>query len=149
MVEKRITLAVDGIIVFPSKKNVKKFILIKRKYPPFQNYLALPGGQVEYGEKTEEAVIREIKEETGLDVQIQGLIGVYSDSNRDPRGHCVSISYICFAIGGNIKAGDDANDATKVEFTEDNIEQMSSQIAFDHKKIILDAIKWFNNRITT
>ena len=149
MVEKRITLAVDGIIVFPSKKNVKKFILIKRKYPPFQNYLALPGGQVEYGEKTEEAVIREIKEETGLDVQIQGLIGVYSDLNRDPRGHCVSISYICFVIDGNIKAGDDANDAIKVEFTEDNIEQMSSQIAFDHKKIILDAIKWFNNRITT
>ena len=149
MVEKRITLAVDGIIVFPSNNNVNKFILIKRKYPPFQNYLALPGGQVEYGEKTEEAVIREIKEETGLDVQIQGLIGVYSDSNRDPRGHCVSISYICFAIGGNIKAGDDANNAIKVEFTKDNIEQISAQIAFDHKKIILDAIKWFNNRITT
>ncbi len=149
MVEKRITLSVDGIIVFPSKNNGNKFILIKRKYPPFQNYLALPGGYVEYGEKTEEAVIREIKEETGLDVQIQGLIGVYSDSNRDPRGHCVSISYICFAIGGNIKAGDDAKDAIKVEFTEDNIEQMSSQIAFDHKKIIIDAIKWFNNRITT
>ncbi len=149
MVEKRITLAVDGIIVFPSKNNGNKFILIKRKHPPFQNYLALPGGYVEYGEKTEEAVIREIKEETGLDVQIQGLIGVYSDSNRDPRGHCVSISYICFVIGGNIKPGDDANDVIKVEFTEDNIEQMSSQIAFDHKKIILDAIKWFNNRITT
>jgi len=149
MVEKSITLAVDGIIVFPSKNNATKFILIKRKYPPFQNYLALPGGQVEYGEKTEEAIIREIKEETGLDVQIQGLIGVYSDSKRDPRGHCVSISYICFAIGGNMKEGDDAIDAIKVEFNEDNIEQMSAQIAFDHKTIILDAIKWFNNRITS
>ena len=82
-------LTVDGILL---KKG--EILLIKRKNPPFKNSWALPGGFVEYGEKTEDAVLREFFEETGLKTTIKKLIGVYSDPDRDPRGHTVSIIYL-------------------------------------------------------
>ncbi|RLE95050.1 MAG: hypothetical protein DRN04_00925 [Thermoprotei archaeon] len=54
----------------------------------------MPGGFVEYGERVEDAALREVKEETGFKVKIKGLVGVYSDPGRDPRGHVVSIAYL-------------------------------------------------------
>jgi ADP-ribose pyrophosphatase len=60
-------------------------LLVERRYEPLG--YALPGGFVEVGETVEEAVLREVKEETGLDAQIVKLLGVYSELNRDPRFH--------------------------------------------------------------
>ena len=78
-------LTVDAIIT----KN-DKILLIKRRRKPFKDFWALPGGFVNYGEKVEDAVIREVLEETNLECKIEKLLGVYSDPNRDPRGHTVS-----------------------------------------------------------
>ena len=64
-------LAVDSVIFFEGG-----VVLIKRKNPPFQGCYALPGGFVEIGESTEEAVVREAKEETGLVIDLVGLVGV-------------------------------------------------------------------------
>ncbi|ADG13263.1 NUDIX hydrolase [Methanocaldococcus infernus ME] len=121
------SLAVDGIIFEDNK-----ILLIKRRNEPFKGYYALPGGFVECGESCEEAIIREIKEETNLDVEIEKLLNVYSNPNRDPRGHVVSVVYILRVVGGSLKAGDDAKE---VKFFEIN---KIPKLAFDHEKIIKD-----------
>ncbi|MGB8218042.1 MAG: NUDIX hydrolase, partial [Candidatus Methanoperedens sp.] len=97
-------LTVDALIIFE-----RKLVLIRRGNPPFKNYFALPGGFVELGETVEAAVVREAKEETGLDIEIIKLLGVYSDPLRDPRGHTVSVCYLSKGRG-KLKAGSDAKD---------------------------------------
>ncbi len=123
-------LTVDGVLIEDGN-----ILLIKRGREPFKGKWALPGGFVEYGERVEDAVIREFREETGLDTEIIGLLGVYSDPNRDPRGHTVSIVYLLRRKGGEIRGGDDAYEARF--FPLDNLPEM----AFDHEKIVRDAIK--------
>ncbi len=59
----------------------------------------------------DEAAVREAREETGLDVKLIKLVGVYSDPARDPRGHVVSITYLAEDVGGELKAGTDAVEA--------------------------------------
>src|SRR5665647_3669905 len=84
------SLTVDILILFENR-----LVLVKRKNPPYQGKFALPGGFVDIGESTEKAVARESFEETGLSVGIIKLVGVYSDPQRDPRGHTVSVCYLC------------------------------------------------------
>jgi len=127
---KKPSLTVDGAII-----NNRKILLIKRKNNPFKNKWALPGGFVEYGERVEDAVVRETKEETGLDTKIKKLIGVYSDPERDPRGHTVSVVYLLGIINGDIKSGDDASD---IKFF--NLEKLPD-LSFDHNKIINDIVR--------
>jgi 8-oxo-dGTP diphosphatase len=124
-------LAVDSILITKDFK----FVFVRRKNEPFKGKLAFPGGMVEYGETIEQAVKREIKEETGLEVEISDLLGVYSDPGRDPRGHIVSVVVICKEIGGELKAGSDAEEVLAIE--QDNIPR--EELAFDHAKILKDA----------
>jgi len=123
------SVAVDGVLI----KN-GKILLIKRKNEPFKDKWALPGGFVEYGERVEDAVLREFQEEVGIKAKIKKLLGVYSEPDRDPRGHVISIVFLLEAEG-EPKAGDDAADAKF--FSLDNL----PPLAFDHEKIIKDAIK--------
>jgi 8-oxo-dGTP diphosphatase len=117
-------LTVDAIIVHDSM-----IVFVRRKNNPFKGMFALPGGFVELGETTEEAVMRESLEETGLSIEIVKLIGVYSEPSRDPRGHTVSICYLAKGRG-SLKAGSDA--AEVALFTIDGI----PKLAFDHNHII-------------
>ncbi len=110
-------------------------ILIKRKNPP--PGWAIPGGFVDYGESLEDAVCREAKEETGLDIDIVRQFHTYSDPGRDPRHHTVSTIFIATA-SGKPRAGDDAKEAEI--FTRDNLPK---DIAFDHRQILED---YFNGR---
>lgn len=105
-------------------------VLILRKNPP--PGWALPGGFVEYGERIEDAAVREAKEETGLDVTLTALLGVYSDPARDPRQHTVATVYVGRADGTPI-GGDDAAEAKF--FSEDDL---PADIAFDHRAILAD-----------
>jgi len=127
-------IAVDGVII-----RDKSILLIKRKNQPFKGMWALPGGFVEYGETVEEAILREVKEETGMDAKIRRLLGVYSRPDRDPRGHVISIVFLLDAEGKLI-AGDDAGDVRF--FRIDNL----PSLAFDHGEIIRDAIQTFNKK---
>ena len=123
-------LTVDAVIVY-ERENI---ILIRRKNPPFQGEYALPGGFADIGETVENACIREAKEETNIDIQIIKLIGVYSDPNRDPRGHTVSIAFLCKPKTDNEqpKAQDDAASLEIIP-----ISKLSSlELAFDHMDII-------------
>lgn len=123
-------LAVDAVIF----NEEGKICLIKRKNPPFEAHWALPGGFVEIGETCEEAVHREVKEETALLIALKGLVGVYSKPDRDPRGHVVSIVYLARS-SGEAKGGDDAQDAHWFSFP------LQVPLAFDHKIIIEDALR--------
>ena len=112
-------------------------VLIKRKYPPFQDYYALPGGFIEKGESAIRALVREVKEEINLDVKIVRKIGFYNDEGRDPRGNIHSTAYKCSIIGdiANLRSGDDAK---RVELIPKN-QLKNIELAFDHKKILEDA----------
>ncbi|MFX0048580.1 MAG: NUDIX domain-containing protein [Candidatus Hermodarchaeota archaeon] len=127
-------LTVDAIIE-DQKGNV---VLIKRKYPPFQNYYALPGGFIKEGEKPVEALIREVKEETNLDIKIESKIGVYTKEGRDPRGSVHTTAYKCRIIGdlSNLRGGDDSKTAELIPIDKLN----KIELAFDHRKILNDAI---------
>jgi 8-oxo-dGTP diphosphatase len=121
------SLTVDTVILFKNK-----LVLVKRKNPPYEGKFALPGGFVEIGESTEKAASREAFEETGLSVEILKLIGVYSDPERDPRRHTVSVCYLAKGHG-DLKSGSDA-DAVEL-FELDSI----PELAFDHNKMINNA----------
>ncbi len=108
-------------------------ILIKRKNKPFKGSWALPGGFVEYSEKVEDALIREVLEETGLKVDDMKFHNVYSEKGRDPRGHVISLCYVVHG-SGDVKAGDDAAEARF--FSSEELD--SVDLAFDHEKILKD-----------
>ena len=128
-------LAVDGIIkLYDEKENFKGIVLIERLNRPLG--VAIPGGFVDIGETVENAVIREMKEETSLDITIESLLGVYSDPARDERFHTASIVYICKAYG-TPKAADDAKEVYVYKIDEIPLEKL----VFDHKKIILDFLE--------
>lgn len=126
------SITADGILL---KDN--QILLVQRKNEPFKGKWALPGGFVEYGEKTEDTVVREVFEETGLKTKICELAGVYSDPKRDPRGHTITVVYILERSGGKLKAGDDASD---VKFFKVN---KLPVLSFDHNVIINEAIQRF------
>jgi len=123
-------ITVDGIVI----RN-KKILLIQRKNQPFKGKWALPGGFIEYGEKAEDAVIREMFEETGLKTEINKLIGVYSDPDRDPRGHTVTIVYLLDVSGGVLKGGDDASQADFFDL------KCLPDLSFDHDMIVKDFLR--------
>ncbi|MDD3754030.1 MAG: NUDIX hydrolase [Methanobacterium sp.] len=126
-------LTVDAVITDENGK----IILIRRKNTPFQGSWALPGGFVEYGETVERAVLREVKEETGILIEIMGLVGVYSDPGRDPRGHTITVCFLAHKKDGEIKADTDAQEVSS--FTVDDALKMD--LAFDHQVILIDALK--------
>lgn len=108
-------------------------VLIERKNPP--HGWAIPGGFVDYGETVEAAAVREAKEETGLDVHLKKLFGVYSDPSRDPRHHTISTVFVASATGLPV-ADDDA--AAAGVFTQDTL---PDDIVFDHREILADYFK--------
>lgn len=82
-------ITVDAWIVDPRGR----ILLVRRGRAPFRGRWSLPGGFCEWGETTEEACAREVREETGVEVRIGAVLGVYSDPKRDPRGHTVTVVY--------------------------------------------------------
>jgi 8-oxo-dGTP diphosphatase len=87
----------------------EKILLVKRKFEPYKGDWCLPAGFMEYDESPEQCAIRETKEELGVDVELDGLYGVYSGKD-DPRTHAVLVMYWAKIIGGELKPGDDAEE---------------------------------------
>jgi len=119
-------LAVDCVILVDGK-----VLLIHRRNPP--HGWALPGGFVEYGETVEDAVRREMKEETGLELQDLRQFRVYSDPARDPRGHVVSVVFTARGVG-KPEAGDDADRYRLIDLNA----IPEADVVFDHAQILRD-----------
>jgi 8-oxo-dGTP diphosphatase len=137
------TPTVDTII-----QKGSKVLLVERKKDPFKQTMVLPGGFINEGEFAEDAAIREVKEETSLDIELENILGVYSDPSRDPRGHIMSTVFI-----GKISdksdnkepiAGDDAATTKWVDL--ESIEEET--LGFDHQKILMDFKEWKQSRQT-
>ena len=111
-----------------------KIILIQRANPP--NGWALPGGFVDYGESLEAAAIREAKEETSLEIELEDQFHSYSDPGRDPRHHTITTVYIAKGIGMP-KPADDAKQLGLFSKRD-----LPAPIAFDHAEIINDYFRF-------
>lgn len=123
-------LTVDGIWI-----DRGRLLLVVRGHDPFEGRLALPGGFVEGGETVEQAVLREVKEETGLCAQSTRLVGVYSRAGRDPRGPTVSVAFRLRGRPSRLQAGSDAHEALWVPLAR------IPRLAFDHDEILRDALR--------
>lgn len=127
----RPALTVDAVIISGKGKNAE-VLLISRDKPPYEGQWALPGGFVEMEETVEEAVKRELQEETGLQGIILRQLHAFSKLGRDPRGRTVSVTFYGFTDSKTacVKASDDARDAAW--FRIDNL----PDLAFDHREIM-------------
>ena len=131
-------------IILSEHSNINKVLLIKRNKEPFKDYFSLPGGFVNEGEKIEDAVRREAEEELLVKVEPIDILGVYSDPNRDPRGHIISITFIAKINSGEPEAGDGVAELKWIEIN--NIKDI--KLGFDHSRILSDYEVWRKNKGT-
>jgi len=140
---------VDVIVVRHSARS--EVLLIRRTNPPLG--WALPGGFVDEGERVETAAVREAMEETGLEVELESLLHVYSDPARDPRKHTMSVVFTASVPeNATANAGDDAAEVIWVELSHlakwlrgetDGLQGLP--LAFDHGAILTDWLRFLND----
>jgi len=133
-------ITATAIILFPNDE----ILLIKRKTRPFVGYWALPGGRMDLGETVEETIVREVKEETGLDVAIISKIGKYVE-----KGFKDEVDYeyypTCFVVkpvGGELKKQD--SEIQKMELF--SLDTLPTPLAFEHDQMIKDYKKIKQNK---
>lgn len=138
-----IQLTVDAVVFGYDSGNIS-VLLVKRKFEPFKDAWALPGGFVLDDESLEEAVERELAEETGVKINYLEQLYTFGGIGRDPRGRVVSIAYFGLVKPNAFKltASTDAKEANWF-----NIEKLP-ELAFDHKKILNIAIERLRGKIT-
>ncbi|EKB06957.1 hypothetical protein HMPREF9711_00267 [Myroides odoratimimus CCUG 3837] len=136
----KIFVTVD-VVLFKKYLNISQILLIKRKNEPFRDYWALPGGFVDENEDLEIAAIRELSEETSIDLNQLTQIKAYGKPFRDPRSHMVTVAF--WAEVSEEVNGEAADDAKALQWF--NIEDLP-QLAFDHLDIITDAIDIYKKK---
>jgi 8-oxo-dGTP diphosphatase len=143
MSEQFIKLSVDAV-VFGYEKGTILILLIKRKYEPFKGKWAIPGGFVLNNESLEEAVERELKEETGIKISYLEQLYTFGKPNRDPRARVVSIAYFSLIRPNAFKISA-STDAEQVQWF--NIRELP-ELSFDHNEILKSAIERLQSKIT-
>ena len=107
-------VGVGGVVLIDGR-----VLLIKRRFEPLAGRWSLPGGTLEVGETLAEGLARELKEETGLDVDVGPVVDVFDRITRDPDGrvrfHYVLVDYLCHSLGGEPVAGSDVSEAALVK----------------------------------
>ncbi len=124
--------------VFTFSGDKARVLLINRGNEPFKGKWALPGGFIDMDEELEDAVVRELEEETGLTGVRLEQMRTFGTVGRDPRGRQITIVFMGIATEEQtkIKAGDDAAQAQWFD-----IENLPSNMAFDHKEVVRFAIE--------
>lgn len=117
-----------------------RVLLVKRAIQPFLGYWDIPGGFLEADELPQAGAIREVREETGLDVRLTGLLGFYVDhySYGDEGDYCLNAYFLAQVVGGREHADDDAADLAWFA-----LDELPEEIAFDHVRVVLaDLGRW-------
>jgi 8-oxo-dGTP diphosphatase len=139
-----IKVAVDAIVFGYGRTEGVSILLIQRKYPPFKNSWAIPGGFVLNDESLEEAVRRELQEETGIEVNYLEQLYTFGQPKRDPRQRVISVAYFALvksSLFQQLKASTDAENAQWF-----NIKSLPA-LAFDHEDILQAAIERVRTKI--
>lgn len=133
----RPAVTVDAVVFRKVSENIE-VLLIQRGHHPFQGMWACPGGFIDMQETPEDAAIRELEEETGLNNVELFQFHTYGAINRDPRHRTIAIAYAGFLSNNlfEVKGGDDAAEARWF-----HIKQLP-ELAFDHDQIVADAIEF-------
>jgi 8-oxo-dGTP diphosphatase len=100
-----------------------RVLLVQRGHEPLKGRWSIPGGLIEIGEMLHEAVVREVREETGLEIEPVELVELLDRIHREGdrvRYHYVIADYLCRVVGGTLKAADDADAVRWVERAEWN-----------------------------
>lgn len=137
-------LAVDAIVFGYSREDGISVLLIQRKYEPFKNAWAIPGGFVQENEPLEEAAERELQEETGIAVNYLEQLYTFGEPSRDPRQRIVSVAYFGLVKTSQyqeLKASTDAENAKWF-----SIKKIPA-LAFDHRQILNVAIERLRAKI--
>ena len=133
------SLAIDAIIeVTKPEDNDLYVVLVYRRDPP-SGFYAIPGGFVNVGETVEAATIREVREETNLELDKLEQFRVYSDPMRDKRRHTVSVVFRCVPKNSNFTGMRSGDDAKRVEMVRLR-DVLQLRLAFDHRQIFADYI---------
>jgi 8-oxo-dGTP diphosphatase len=116
-----------------------KILLIKRNTVPFIGYWALPGGRIDPGETIEQTIIREVKEETGLEITIVFKVGEYIEKGvkDDVEYEYYPTCFLVKPVGGEIKKQE--SEIQEIKFF--NLNQLPTPLAFEHEKMINDYLK--------
>ncbi len=130
----RPAVTADCIVI--TKEPDPKVLLIERGDEPFKGCWAFPGGFMNMDETTEQCAIRELEEETGLQLSDVHQIGAYSKVDRDPRGRTVTVAYLAIVDEPITVNGQD--DAAKAQWFSLSALPV---LAFDHDEIVQDAVK--------
>jgi 8-oxo-dGTP diphosphatase len=138
-----IDLTVDAVVFGYNSDKKIMVLLVKRKYNPFKNTWAIPGGFVLPEESLEEAVLRELQEETGVSLSYMEQLYTFGKPNRDPRKRIVSVAYFGLVRPGvfTLKADSDAEDAEWFDI------KNLPELAFDHHQILDMAVKRIRAKI--
>ena len=137
-------VAVDAIVFGYSKTDGVSVLLIQRKYEPFKGQWAIPGGFVLEDESLEEAVARELQEETGVEVNYMEQLYTFGIPKRDPRQRVVSIAYFGLVNTSQYRELKASTDAANARWF--NIKKLPT-LAFDHKQIVQLAIERLRSKI--
>jgi 8-oxo-dGTP diphosphatase len=140
-----IQVAVDAIVFGYNKDEGVSLLLIKRKYDPFKGSWAIPGGFVLDHEGLEEAVARELREETGIKINYLEQLYTFGKPDRDPRTRILSVAYFGLVKSDQfekLKAATDADEAAWFNF------KKLPKLAFDHKEILKVAIDRLRGKIS-
>ena len=136
-----IRVTVD-IVIFTIQDSELRVLLVRRGVPPFQGQFAIPGGFVHEDESLEDAALRELKEETGLENLYLEQLYSFGDPGRDPRGRVVTIAYYALIPAGRpLKPGSDASDAEWISM------KKLPRLAFDHARIVDYALERLRNKL--
>ncbi|MEZ5965403.1 MAG: NUDIX hydrolase [Planctomycetota bacterium] len=113
----------------------REVLLIQRRIPPFVGAWALPGGFQDYGEDPASTARREVREETGLDVEIRRLLDVFYATD-DPRKRVNVVAYLASPVAGTLCAADDAADARFFA-----LDRLPDELAFENNRVIFARLR--------
>ncbi len=117
-------------------------LLVKRAHPPRIGWWCIPAGFMEWSEHPSQTAVREVKEETGLEIKLTSLFEIYTGVD-DPRSNAVLVLYLADRLGGTLEASDDALEVRFFPFTE-----LPEDIAFEsHRRAFADYSRRFRTNL--